>query len=191
VAATTNTSAGSAGVDTLTLPLNRRRRVQWFFFLLGLALTVPVLALLAVLTVTRTLALVYMYAPGFLALLSIPASVSWFARPSRLPTADPVLDRTGIRLGAGGRRVRRDVVLPWDRVKFLVLSQRGVAIEPVAWADLGGDDAAERRRWAKRERRRRNSSHRALQYGLVKGLPPKAQLRDIVADLSDGLVKLR
>jgi hypothetical protein len=134
---------------------------------------------------------VYFWAPGFIAVLLIPCIVAWGTRLSRLPKVDPVLDRTGIRLGAGGRRLRRDVVLPWDRVKVLSLGTRHVTIEPLVWADLGGDDEVERRRWAKRESRRQLSSERALQYGLAKGLPPKAQLRAIVADLSDGRAETR
>ncbi|GIE92012.1 hypothetical protein [Actinoplanes regularis] len=188
---TSNSSAGSTEVDALTLTLNRRRRGQWVLFLLGLTLNIPVLVVLAALFLTSALELVYLQAPGLIALLTIPCTVAWYARPTRLPKAEPVLDRAGIGLSAGGRHVRRDVVLPWDRVKFLSIGKRGVSIEPVAWTDLAGDDEAERRRWAKREGRRRNSRW-ALHYGLAKGgRPSKGQLRDIVADLSGGQVKLR
>jgi hypothetical protein len=176
----------SPAVETLALPLNRRRRGQWILFLLALALTIPVLVVIVMLLLTSTLQLVYLWAPGFIVVLLIPCIVAWCARPTRLPKADPVLDRTGISLSAGGRRLRRDVVLSWDRVKFVALGTRHVTIEPLAWADLGGDDEVERRRWAKRESRRRFSSDRALQYGLAKGLPPRAELRAIVADLSGG-----
>jgi hypothetical protein len=184
-----NSPSDSAVVDTLTLPLNRRRRVQRGFFVLGLVLTVPVLALVAVLILTSTLELVYLFAPGFLAVLTVPFGIAWLSRPSRLPKADPVLDRTGIRLSAGGRLLRRDVVLTWDRVKLLAINPRLLTIDPVAWTDLAGDDAVERKRWAKREARR--SGRAALQYGLVAGLPAKPRLREIVADLSAGRVELR
>ncbi|MET8150289.1 hypothetical protein ACIBSW_13365 [Actinoplanes sp. NPDC049668] len=187
--ARTNPSARSGAVDTLTLPLNRRRRVRWAFFLFGLALVLPVLILLAVLTMTGTLQLVYLSAPGFLAVLTVPVCIAWFARPGRLPKADPVLDRSGIRLSADGRLLRRDVVLTWERVQALSIVARTLTIDPVAWTDLAGDDAAEHKRWAKREGKRRGD--RALTYGLAKGLPAKAQLRDIVTDLSGGRVKLQ
>jgi hypothetical protein len=180
----------SPAVETLTLPLNRRRRGQWTVFLLALALNIPVLVVIVMLVLTSTLQLVYFWAPGFIAVLLIPCIVAWCARPTRLPKADPVLDRTGIRLSAGGRRLRRDVVLSWDRVKYLAVGKRHVAVEPLVWADLGGDDEVERRRWAKRESRRQVSSNPALRYGRVKGLIPKAELRAIVADLSDGRVKI-
>ncbi|MBB3096359.1 hypothetical protein FHR83_004029 [Actinoplanes campanulatus] len=68
---------------------------------------------LVVLVMTGTGQLLYLLAPGFLAVLTVPFGIAWIARPSRLPKADPVLDRTGIRLSADGRLLRRDVVLPY------------------------------------------------------------------------------
>ncbi|MEV4708377.1 hypothetical protein [Actinoplanes sp. NPDC049316] len=173
----------------LTLPLNRRRRARRAAFLIGLLLIVPVLAVIAVLALTRTLSLAYLFAPGFLAALSVPFGIAWIARPNRLPKADPVLDHTGIRLSADGRRLRRDVVLPWDRVRSLGIVLRTLTIEPVAWTDLAADDPADRKRWERRERNR-NQTRRCLEYGLAKGLPGKVQLRDIVTDLSGGRVSL-
>ncbi|MEU4217136.1 hypothetical protein [Actinoplanes sp. NPDC026623] len=181
--------SNSAVADTLTLPLNRRRRVQRGFFLLGVVLTVPVLALVAILILTSTLQFAYLFAPGFLALLTVPFGIAWLSRPSRLPHADPVLDRTGIRLSADGRLLRRDVVLTWDRVQLLAITLRTLTIDPAAWPDLAGDDPAERGRWAKREKKR--TGRGALQYGLAAGLPAKARLREIVADLSAGRVDLQ
>jgi hypothetical protein len=189
VLAETNSPADSAGVDTLTLPLNRRRRVQRGFFLLGVVLTVPVVALVVVMALTSTLQMVYLFAPGFLGVLTVPFGIAWISRPSRLPKADPVLDRTGIRLSADGRLLRRDVVLSWDRVQLLAVTLRTLTIDPVAWTDLAGADAAEGKRWAKRETKRANRG--ALQYSLAAGLPAKAQLRDIVAELSAGRVNLQ
>lgn len=157
-------------------------------FLLGAALTVPVLIVLVVLVMTGTGQLVYLLAPGFLAVLTVPFGIAWIARPSRLPKADPVLDRTGIRLSADGRLLRRDVVLPWDRVKTLTITFRTLTVDPAAWSDLGGDDEVERGRWAKRERK--SKGRRALQYGLAKGLPSRERLRDVVDDLSGGRVDL-
>jgi hypothetical protein len=177
-------------VETLTLPLDRRRRGQRIVFLLALALNIPVLLVFLLLFLTSTLQLVYFWAPGFVAVLLFPCVVAWGTRLTRLPKADPVLDRSGIRLSADGRRLRRDVVLSWNQVTHLGLSKRYLTIEPLTWADLGGDDEVERKRWAKREARRRSSGDRALQYRLVPGILPKAQLRAIVADLSDAQVNI-
>ncbi|MBO3737497.1 hypothetical protein [Actinoplanes flavus] len=183
-----NSSTRPARADTCVLPLNRRRRLQRGLFRFGVALTVPGVIVLVVLAITGAGQLVYLLAPGFLAVLTVPFGIAWIARPNRLPKADPVLDRTGIRLSADGRTLRRDVVLPWDRVKTLTIVFRTLTVDPVAWPDLGGDDEAERGRWAKRERKRQ--SRPALQYGLAKGLPSREQLRDVVADLSGGRVGL-
>jgi len=79
-------------------------------------------------------------------------------------------------------------VLTWDRVQRLTLSHRLLTIQPVEWTDLGGADPVERERWAKRAKKR--PSRPAVQYTLAKGLPARAQLREIVAQLSAGQVNL-
>jgi hypothetical protein len=176
-----------AAPAALRLPLNRRRGGRRALFLLGLAGGVLVLALLAVLALTSTLQLASLFLPGLLAALTVPFGLAWLARPERLPREDPVLDRTGIRLSADGRLLRRDVVLPWDRVRVLGITLRTLTIDPVAWTDLAADDPADRERWARRESKRKG---RCLMYGLAKGLPGKAHLRQAVTELSGGRVTL-
>lgn len=179
----------AAGVLTLVLPLNRRRRLRRLMFGVALVASVLALAVLALLGFTGNLGLVYFAAPGFVVVLSVPFTIAWWTRPSRLPAADPVLERGGLRLSADGRRLRRDVVVPWAKVRRLSVSLRTLAIDPLEWADLGGDDPAERARWAKEQQRRRQTDL-ALLYPLAAGLPGRARLAEIVADLSDGQVRL-
>lgn len=179
----------ASGVDSLALPLNRRRSLRKALFVIALLLSVVSLAVLVALLFAGLFMLVYLLAPTFMVILIIPFTIVWATRPSRLPAADPVLDRTGIRLSADGRVLRRDVFLPWDRVSRLSVMLRTLAIDPVDWADLGGVDAADRERWTRR-RTEKSGTPWALDYALAKGMPPKAQLRAIVADLSGGRVNL-
>jgi hypothetical protein len=109
------TSESSIGpVDAVVVPLKRCRAGKRLLFVVAVLCAVLALAVLAVPVFLELLSHVYLTAPGFLIVLSVPFTIAWWTRPSRPAPAELVLDRAVSRApspsptgSARGPRARR------------------------------------------------------------------------------------